>query len=122
MRDLIILSVIIVYWFLLGFSLTYVYQDPLIIQSLIEGNSSYVINVDTDDLQHNVTNIGYDFSDTGETKTQGFVSMIGRMFTFRIPEVEQFPAGVLTFIEFVNFILLLLVGLISYRLIRHGGG
>ena len=123
MRDLAILSFIIGFWIILGAILTYVYQDPLIIDAMLATNSSYVIRVDTDAAAGNLSgNTVPLFQDATETSTKGFLNMIGRMLTFRIPSVEGIPNGFLTIIESVNFLLVLITGLIIYRLIRHGGG
>ena len=125
MRDLIILACIIVFWFVLGGVLTMVYSDPLVVDALIQGNSSYIISVNTNDIitnQSNSPDVIYLFEPTVNTKTKGFLDMIIRMFTFRIPYVPDIPQGILSFIEFLNVTLLLYSGLIFYRLIRHGGG
>lgn len=123
MRDLIILTIIILYWICLGSFLTYIYQDPLIVSELVAGNSSYIVSVNTNDVAGNFsgTNVPL-FENYTETETKGFLSMFGRMLTFRIPATESIPAGFLVIIESFNFLLVLLTGLILYRLIRHGGG
>lgn len=124
MKDLVILSVILVFWVSLGSILTYIYQDPLIVADLVAGNSSYVINIDSSIYAGNLSETDSEIVIIGTTasKTKGFLNMIGRMFTFRIPAAESIPSGITSIIEWVNFGLLLIVGLIVYRLIRHGGG
>jgi hypothetical protein len=117
MKDMIILSTIIVFWFLLALGLAYTYEDELIITELQEGNSSYIIDVDTSQ-SFNIT----DQTEQDFTETKGFISMLFRILTFRIPRVSSIPNGLITFIEFFNFLLVLLFGLMIYRLIRSGAG
>jgi hypothetical protein len=123
MRDLIILACILGFWLLLGTSLTYIYQDPLIVSALLAENSSYLIDVDTSAVTANFSGTTIDmFTPTTESQTKGFLSMLGRMFTFRIPTPEGIPNGINVFIGSVNWLLVLFAGLIAYRLVRHGGG
>jgi len=120
MKDMIFLSTIIVFWFLLTFSLTYVYADELVLRALAEGNSSYVITLNQS--EYNFTSGTSDASPTVYQTTGGWWSMVGRIFTFRIPVVEQIPIGLTLFISFINYFLLTIMGLLIYRLIRSGAG
>lgn len=124
MRDLVILSMIVIFWFVLGGMLTALYEDPLIKASLVQGNSTYITDIDVNTLIDNVSNPNDIplFQPSVQTKTKGFLDMTIRMFTFRIPVVPGIPLMFTTSITFLNYFLLLITGLIVYRLIRHGGG
>lgn len=127
MRDMIILTLTIVFWIALASITTALYNDPVIISELIEGNSSYVINVDTSqaNMALNMSaedNKIYLFKDYAPSQTKGFLNMIIRMLTFRIPSTASMPPLITTFISALNWILVLIMGLLVFRLIRHGGG
>lgn len=100
---------ILSWWFLLSISLSLLSQDIVLAEHYnIEGNVTYLIDVDTDNV--NVT---------GEYESAysaiGVLDMVVRMFTFRIP-TSIVPATINVFISFLNLALLIMLGVVVYRL------
>ena len=119
MKDMIFIITIVIFWLLLGMTLTYIFQDATIreLEAFNPANQSFVlantsqsyINVSTEDL-------------TSDTSTKSFLDMTGRMLTFRIPSTVGIPEAIKSFLEILNFVLLLALGLLLYRQVRSGGG
>lgn len=113
MRDMILLSGIVLFWFLFTFG-TSSLVDSIATDVSISANTSLVPdirgidNFTVDDIPGQVTGISY-------------LNMLKRIFTFRIPDLGV-PNTVGVFISFFNYFLVLLLGLIIYRLVRSGSG
>lgn len=120
MNDVNWIAIILIFWVLLITGMNYIYKDELIINALVEGNSTFVVSVDSDDF-----NITDDYSETSSTTkfvTKGWLSMLGRILTFRIPTVSQIPSGITNFVSVLNWFLLTLIILLFYRQVRSGSG
>lgn len=110
MKYIAILLGIIVFWFLLGITLSSIYADELLISDLeTKYNSTYE---SLNSTNFNSTNLG----DEGSTG-KNFIDSIGvRMLTFRIPATGGISSGFVAFINLLNFILLLLAIVCIYKL------
>lgn len=116
MRDMVMIIIITLYFFLLSITLTSIYDDDIMTGSSFNVNSS---------INNNLTyysNITSDITDENIGSGISFVSMLGRIITFRIPKQTGFPNFIIRLIELINFILVLILGLLIYRLIRSGAG
>ena len=116
MKDLVFIIVIISFWFILASGLSYMANDPALSElSALDGNNTYTL-ISTQESAINISSV------SGEgTNPESFVSMLIRMFTFRIPKAIA-PAGINLFINFLNYFLLVILGLLIYRLVRSGAG
>lgn len=113
MNDMSLIAVIGFFWLILAFSMSVIASDASL-QSLDTGNAS------TSYTGPAFTN----FSDSaeGQSMTQSsWLSEFGRMFTFSIGTSSGFPSWLSSFISIINYMLLLFLVLITYRLIRSGG-
>lgn len=117
MRDIVGLLSIALYWFILALMLTHVQSDETLVdsQASFDGNNTNVISLDTSTL--NVTSI-----DAGSTGSVSFLSMLGRILTFRIPQNTSFPLIMINIVEWSNFILVVIFGILLYRQLRSGSG
>lgn len=122
MRDMIILFLIIVFWISFATVFSFIYQDASLFENSI--NTSY----DTSSMESiyaNVSDFPEEipiFTEKVPTKITGFWSFLGRLFTFSLPHFEGIPQTIGVLLSSLNVIMILFSLLISYRLIRHGGG
>ena len=107
MKFIVIIIAISFWWFVLAFMLTSISNDPFISDLTITGNTSYIVG----DIS--VLNASGDFSESASRTS--FMSMTGRMFTFRIPE-SLLPDGFNVLLTFLNWFLLGLMVISIYRL------
>ncbi len=117
MRDMIIIGGIVLFWFLMTLGITAIANDPLMQQVSQSGNTSFLIDANTDNI--NFT------SETVSPETSNpisYVQMLFRIFTFRVPEILNAPVLVGVIISFVNYFLVLVLGILLYRLLIFGGG
>ena len=123
MRDLIILSLIIVFWggYILITSL--IIQDSVLFNQEITSNVSYGMN--TEGISGNISDMPeeiYIFQDKVPSKTTSFLSTIGKMFAFGVVHNENEPPTLYFMLSIINYMCLILLGLIIYRQIRSGAG
>jgi hypothetical protein len=121
MKDMVIIIAIVIFWGILGLSLTYIFQDSSIQQLNLEAQDSSNRTYILANTSQSYLNITSDELQT-DTSSKGFLDMVVRMFSFRIPSSVGLPEVVISFIEILNFILLLILGLVVYRLVRSGAG
>lgn len=112
---MIFIIVIIIFWFLLAQGLTYMANDPALSELASIGNNTYSL-IDVQEGAINISSVG-----GSGTNPESFISMLIRMFTFRIPSFIA-PSGINIFINFINYFLLVIMGLLIYRLVRSGAG
>ncbi len=110
MKNIIILTSILVYWFLLGTSLFYFSQDPVIAQELSTGNQSFDVFLNTSNM--NITTVKSD----SYSSPAGLLDVLALMFGFRTPDFALFPKPISLFIGFINFILVIIGAITVYRL------
>lgn len=107
-----ILVAIFTYWFFLAIMLTYVNADDSI-QELrdaeIGNNVTWNVLYDTDDV--NVTGLVSD----GGVSIGDFMKTVVRMFTYSLP-TSAVPSGVAVFLSFINTVLIIVGGIVVYRL------
>lgn len=113
MRDMVFLSCIIVFWFVMSIGV-YLMQSDNYIDTTISGNQSSTINPTG---QINIT----DSVDYSNPTPKTYVDMLGRMFTFRLSTIG-YPSFISSIISFINWFLVMLLGILIYRLIRSGAG
>lgn len=111
MKDIPIIITILIFWFGVAWILTGIYNS-----GFINTNSEFIGNASTD-----ITAPTANFNATSISDSESVLSMLGKIFTFRLP-ASAFPAGINTVVSTVNLILLIIMGLMIYRLIRSGAG
>lgn len=110
MRYITILITIIFYWFLLGLTLSFMYQDSFINSPSLDSNYTSVgatsnINFTTDEY-------------TNQTTPITFINVLKTMFLFRVPKSVGMPYLMTFIISFINWILIILLGISIYRIIN----
>ncbi len=106
MRYITILISIILFWFLLSVILTSMFQDPFITNPT--QNTNFSIDVDS---------VNMTTDDPVETTTlRSFVNALGVMFAFRSPVLSGVPSIISTLLSFLNWFLVILLGISIYRI------
>lgn len=109
MRYITIVIVIIVYWFLLGMGLNFLLKDTLLVSAEMGSNYSMInisnVNMTTDEL-------------TDEVSLKSFPSALKIMFGFRTPEINGLPSILTFIISFINWFLVIMMGISIYRIIN----
>lgn len=111
MKWIVIIIVIVVYWFLVVMGLNFLLQDEFILSAGAEGNTSFSvfnttdINMTTDEL-------------TEQTSLRSFPSALKVMFGFRTPIPAAIPATLASILSFINWFLVILLGISVYRIIN----
>lgn len=126
MRDLTILSAIIIFWIFYGTFIVAI-QDDSVLNSMggFEGNQTTNYNVRPDitqGLENESTDTIVIFKETTKSKSMSFVDFLFKIITFGVSGISGLPLWIATLLVSFNYFLGLVVGLIIYRLIRHGGG
>lgn len=118
MKDLVMIILIISYFLLTSLVLTVVFEDSIIIGNIVYQQN--LTNINNEDITYytNVSSVTDENIGTGIS----FISMLSRMISFRIPTQNEFPIFIIRLIEMVNFIMIMVLGLLIYRLIRSGSG
>jgi hypothetical protein len=116
MRDIPMILGIIIFWFVMSIILTDMANDPTIVQTSFEGNSTTVIDIDTSSI--NMTAIP-----TGDDVTPvSFMNLLARIFTFRLNTIVDMPVLISSIISFINYLLVLWFGILLFRQFSIGGG
>lgn len=116
MRNITILISILCFWFFLATGLTLVAGDAALAAATSFDNYS-------SDFFINTTNINStaEAGEIGSPSLGGFIDMAVRMFTFRIPSYVM-PSIFNIIVNFMNYFLLLIVGIVIYRLASPATG
>lgn len=113
MKDLVILTSIIVFWFFLGSILTFIAADSTLSTTALFGNASYEADLTDFNLS--------DEEVSGTTNPLTLWDSLSFLFGFKSPTTD-FPSGLKLFVNFLNWFLVIMAGVILYRLIRSGAG
>lgn len=118
MKDMIMIILITAYFLLSALVLTEVFKDDIIIGNIIYQQNSTNININDITYYTNVSDV------TNENIGAGisFIGMFGRLISFRIPTQSEFPVFIIRLIEIANFIMIMVLGLLIYRMFRSGAG
>lgn len=116
MKDLVLISGIILFWGFLTIILTGINADPLITDIDIVGNST--TDATLPDGRLNITD--ETFSSPSSIGIIKYLDMFVRMFTFRLP--SSFPDSLNVFLNLFNYLLVGLLALLMFRQVRNGGG
>ncbi len=111
MRWIVVIMVIVAYYFILGFGLSFLIQDEFIIAEAIEGNTSLTL-VNTSIINLTTSEFSTD------TNLRSFPNALGIMFGFRTPLPAAIPQSLTVIISFINWFLLILLGTAVYRIIN----
>lgn len=113
-KRIILLSVIILFWFLLSFTLGLMADDTLLTPSYVQGNASYSVTVDSSSFNatdtealDSVTNIG-----------TGFGAAVKFLFGAKIAGFSDLPNGIIIFLRFLNYILLMVTIMLIYKILN----
>lgn len=115
MRYITILMTIIIYWFLLGIMLTNVYNDDFF-TNIGEINSSYETISSSTDINMSVD------EPTDTTTLRSFGNALKTMFGFRVPKFSGIPNSIATVLSFINWFLLIILGVSLYRILNPISG
>lgn len=114
MKDMVLLGSIAVFWFTLSFILTAIAQDPYI--SSASYNSTFTI--DNSSVQLNYSELPA----SSQKLNVNYGTMLGALFSFRVPSLISMPAMIGVIISFINWFSVLFLILIAFRMIRSGSG
>ena len=116
MGDVPLMIGIIVFWFIISITLTGMAQDSSIQQANFTGNTTTVIDVNT-----NFVNMSALPSESTTTPVT-FMNMLGRLFTFRLSGIIDMPEFISSIISFLNYLIILILGILVFRQFSIGGG
>lgn len=122
MRDLAILSTIVLFWFVYGIMVFAMSQDASL-QDLQLQNNSYMLpsNITNIDEQNESSTIPI-FTPSYESRSKEGVSMIWKILTFGLASIKGTPTIILLFFSAINWFLTMMALLLIYRLFRSGAG
>ena len=116
-KDVIIIVSILVFWFFLGITMSAINADASLAKLTIQGNDTFV----SSDVNQADLNLSFDSDVEDSPTTKTIWDMIKSVFTFSMSDNAAFPSIISTFIGFINFLLLFVLGTIVFRIIVHGG-
>lgn len=111
MRYITIIIVVVCYFFLMSIGLNLLLKDSLIVSASPVGNDSFIsinassINMTTEEIPD-------------EVSLKSFPSALKVMFGFRTPIPDAIPATGAAIISFMNWFLMILLGISLYRVIN----
>lgn len=111
MRYITITIVIIIYFFLISLGLNLLLQDDFILAEGMEGNTSFNIP-DTSDINMTTDEL------SEQTTLRTFPSILSIMFGFRTPIPNGLPQTLVVIISFMNWFLIILLGISAYKIIN----
>jgi hypothetical protein len=113
MRYVAVLSMIIIFWFLLGTGLSFIAQDESLREISDENYSSF-------NQYANIDEFNSSSQDSGDTSTGSAIgSSLAIMFGFRVPSsAGGMPQGIAIFLSFINWFLFVLAIVCVYKIVN----
>lgn len=109
-KNVIIFATIAFYFFIISTTLTYISADPALAEYSLDGNVTFIIDQNTSSI-----NLTGDINDP-DPSPGSILDMTVRMFTFRLPS-SIVPSSLNFIINFINWILLIILAIVIYRLV-----